>query len=1061
MPSNASIDSAIPVVRPREVIRASAGTGKTYQLSSRYIARLTADAPDRILATTFTRKAAGEILERVLLRLADAALDPRRRNELTESIGQPEMSAVRCAEVLSSLTSQLHRIRVGTLDSFFSRVAGAFSLELGLPPGWRLLDEIEDEQLRSRAIETVLREGDPGDLRQLVHLLDKGRAGRSVTRLVRETIDDLYEVYLDTDEQAWREIEHPPLLSAEKLAETLVALRSAPTPQDKRAGTARDEDAERAERGDWETFIEKGLAVKVRDGSLTYYRKPIEPPLLNHYRTLLDHAAGVLMKALSMQLDASRNLLARYDAAYRQLKRSAGGLTFDDVTRSLAGEFARRDPSGLAFRLDGQIDHLLLDEFQDTSLPQWRVLEPIAQAVAREAGGSFFCVGDVKQAIYGWRGGVAEIFDRVTVQLPDVTTTNLDVSYRSSPPVIELVNRMFADPGTFPLLGELEPVFLDWVRQFPRHDTHQSDRPGYACLQVASPPVSGEKNSAPVYRAAAARISTLLPELPREMTIGVLARTNEAVGKLIYELQRVGVDASEEGGNKLTDSAGVQLVLSALKLADHPGDTVARHHVATSPLASAVDLAVDHDDADAAGLAESLRRRLLDEGYGVVLNGWMRELAPHCNSRELGRLRQLVALADSYDTLATLRPSDFIRFVQTQKVEDPRAAQVRVMTVHKAKGLEFDVVVLPELDAPLLRTPRFVALRDDPTAPPVRVCRYRNKAVQQLMPADLQEAVRQTAERALREALCVLYVSLTRAAYATYIFTSHKPVSQSFSALLHAQLAPGQRAEPHQLLFECGDEEWYREVRRSAVESEPRVESGEHIADVESARIRFADSAGERRRGREFTAPSKLATSGKLRIRRDSGNSQARHRGTLMHAWLEQITWLEQGSPAEHDLLRAASPLGLPGDLVEQCRHEFVKLVEHPFMVSLLSRSSYLPQAARLFPDLAAEEIEVQVRNERRFETGIGGNVISGSIDRLVLLRRNGIVVAADILDYKTDVLPSAKPDAAKTLAGHYQPQLSAYADVVSQLYELPRDRIATRLVLLSVPDVVRIEHPA
>ncbi|REJ76649.1 MAG: hypothetical protein DWQ29_15855 [Planctomycetota bacterium] len=1060
MPANSSLAIEVQRLHPREVIRASAGTGKTYQLSSRYIAQLKRVAPDRILATTFTRKAAGEILERVLQRLAEACRDPHRRSELAASIGETELARQQCEELLSGLTSQLHRIRVGTLDSFFSRVAGAFSLELGLPPGWRLLDDLEDEQLRGRAIETVLREGDARDLTQLIHLLDKGRAGRGVTRLVRDTIDDLYDVYLDTDEHAWRAIDHPPLLSSEQLAQTIEALRAAPPPKDKRATKARNEDAERAQTGDWENFIGKGLAAKVLDGSLKYYGKPIEPPLLDCYQTLRDHAAAVLMSVLSEQLAASRDLLQRFDAAYRRLKRAAGGLTFDDITRSLAGEFSRRDPSGLSFRLDGQIDHLLLDEFQDTSLPQWRVLEPIAQAVTRESDASFFCVGDVKQAIYGWRGGVAEIFDRVTEQLPEVVATPLNTSFRSAPPVIETVNRTFADPGTFPILGELEPVFLDWVRDFPTHETHRVDKPGYAGLQVAPPPEPGEKPAAPVFRAAAAHVAELLPNLPRETSIGILARTNEAVGKMIYELQRKGIDASEEGGNRLTDSAAVQLVLSAIKLADHPGDTIARHHVATSPLASVLELAIGHDDADAAALAESLRRRLIDEGYGVVLNGWMHELAPHCNARELNRLRQLVALADSYDPLATLRPGDFIRFVKTQKVEDPRAAQVRVMTVHKAKGLEFDVVVLPELDGALTRTPRFVALRDDPTSPPVRVCRYRNKAVQQLMPGDIQTAVRQTAERALREALCVLYVSLTRAAHATYIFTSHKPASQSFSALLHAQLASGQRPEPNQLLFECGDPEWYRRLPQARPESETSPAAHDAIPHDEPVRIVFADPGGPRRRGREFVAPSKLAGGGTIKLRRRAAGSQARDKGTLIHAWLEQIEWLDRSPPAADDLRQTATRLGLQADLVEEARHQFDVLLDHPVLKSLLSKADYLQHAAPMVTAVAADQIELEVRNERRFETEIGGRVVSGSIDRLVLFHHNGAVVAADLLDYKTDLLTSQSPDAVKSFADRYRQQLSAYADVVSRIYSLPRDAVAARLVLLSVPQVVPIGRP-
>ena len=161
--------------RPHMVIRASAGSGKTYQLSTRYIARLAQTTPDRILATTFTRKAAGEILERILRRLAEAALDDERRAQLAAALERPGLSREQCLQWLVAVTRNLHRVRVATLDSFFSRVAGSFALELGLPPGWALLDESQDDQLRSRAVEAVLREGDRHDLVKLIHLLSKGQ----------------------------------------------------------------------------------------------------------------------------------------------------------------------------------------------------------------------------------------------------------------------------------------------------------------------------------------------------------------------------------------------------------------------------------------------------------------------------------------------------------------------------------------------------------------------------------------------------------------------------------------------------------------------------------------------------------------------------------------------------------------------------------------------------------------------------------------------------------------------------------------------------------------------
>src|SRR5205823_867923 len=134
-------------------------------------------------------------------------------------------------------------------------------------------------------------------------------------------------------------------------------------------------------------------------------------------------------------------------------------LRFSDVTFRLADAIGAIEPERLAFRLDGGIRHVLLDEFQDTSPSQWRVLRPLAENVVGTNGGTFFCVGDAKQAIYGWRGGVAEIFDALEGQLPGLEQRSLAESYRSAQPVIDAVNAVFNKLTSHPNLDKLsEPV---------------------------------------------------------------------------------------------------------------------------------------------------------------------------------------------------------------------------------------------------------------------------------------------------------------------------------------------------------------------------------------------------------------------------------------------------------------------------------------------------------------------------------------------------------------------------------------------------------------------------
>ncbi|MFM8728372.1 MAG: UvrD-helicase domain-containing protein, partial [Planctomycetaceae bacterium] len=174
-----------------ELIRASAGSGKTYQLSSHFLRRLfQGQRPDSILATTFTRKAAGEILGRVLLRLAEAALSEEQAAQLQAALNAGTISRAIALKMLADLTRSLHRLRICTLDSFFQQAARGLTLELGLTPGWTIVDPHDDARLREQAIDAVLAQQLPQDAQQLMQMLAKGKHRRSVRLLIDETVQN-------------------------------------------------------------------------------------------------------------------------------------------------------------------------------------------------------------------------------------------------------------------------------------------------------------------------------------------------------------------------------------------------------------------------------------------------------------------------------------------------------------------------------------------------------------------------------------------------------------------------------------------------------------------------------------------------------------------------------------------------------------------------------------------------------------------------------------------------------------------------------------------------------
>lgn len=1036
------------------IVRASAGTGKTFQLSNRYIA-LAADgvSPDTILATTFTRKAAGEILQRVLFRLAEAADDPKKLAALAQNIQAASFDRPRCLAVLRRLLRQVHRLRVSTLDSFFIQIAQSFALELGLPPGWQIAEELDDARLRNDAIRSVLQKEDTADVVRLMHLLTKGEASRSVAEQIAGLVSELYGYYTEAPPEAWSALPRRTPLKKEAFDEAILALESAPLPADKRFEKARAGDLANALAESWPEFLSKGIAAKVLAGERKYYKKDLPDELVAAYVPLLEHARAELVNRIVDQTEATHHLLARFDEAYRQMKLRRRSLRFDDVTRLLADRLDESELGRVVYRLDARVAHLLLDEFQDTSPGQWHVLRPFAQRITGTHGDgapspghgqSFFCVGDVKQAIYGWRGGVAEIFEALEDELAGLSFDSLEKSWRSSVPVIETVNRIFRNLSSNDVLDRYPDAAAHWQGRYAEHSTARTELEGHCRLIVAPAAEEDGDQKTTTLTHAADHVAQLAETVPNG-SIGVLVRTNAAVARMIYELRQRKVEASEEGGNPLTDSPAVQLLMSLMTLADHPGDTAARFHVAHSPLAGPVNLQDFRDEHAALRFSRLARRRLVDEGYGPVLRSWTEQLAAHCDRRDLNRLLQLIELAYAYEPGATTRPDDFVEYVETKRVESPSAARVRVMTVHQSKGLQFDACVLPELDSRLRgQPPQLVVGRPGPAQPIERICRYVSKDLQTLLPRKFQEMFASYERQQIEEALCVLYVALTRPIHALHIVIApakenEKSIPATAAGILRAALAPDRPCEAHAVLYENGNPAW--------TDLLPPAEPRAAVEEAPPLVVRLAARKGAARRGLESQSPSGLEGGPRVDLAEQMrlDRSAAMDWGTAMHACFEQIRWLDDGEPAEALLRRKLQALQLPQTDLGAVIGRFRRALTKPDVRAVLSRSAYPPQ------------LQATVCNERPFVVRHEETILRGAIDRLVVLFEGETAVSAEILDFKSDALDPSSPSDVKAKREHYRPQLEAYRSAVAQLYGLREEQITTRLVFVEPGLIVKL----
>ena len=799
------------------MILASAGSGKTYALTGRFIELLAQGArPERIVALTFTRKAAGEFFDEILKKLAEAAGDGKRAKKLAEETRRPELGRVDFLRMLREVTEAMPRLRLGTLDSFFSRIARSFALELGLTGDFEILQEYAARLERQRVLQRMFARAGALDeaQKEFIEAFKRATFGRETKRLgaqLDEFIDQHQEIYLAAPEgERWGNAELIWPKGNQWIGgkvDVPLAVRALRT----WLGEAGLADKQHAR---WEAFlaalVEWAPGVTL-PGELEYVLKKVLAAwdeidtgcaVLEFDRkkqalsatacaALRECTRHVIGGELGRRLETSRGIhavLHGYEKFYHETVRRAGKLTFGDVQRLLAPgmgappltQEAAADRLFIDYRLDAEIDHWLLDEFQDTSFEQWSVLKNLIDEAVQDAAGvrSFFCVGDVKQAIFGWRGGdprlFREIFDYYNAAAPgNIAEKRLVDSWRSGPALIEMVNRVF---GGATVLQDLFPgeISMSWNREWRDHTTAVPERTGQAAWLHADD--------------VAARWTVVLEvlreirPLERGLSCAVLVQSNAGAAELADFLRlQGGLPAVAESDLRVcTDNPLGQTLLALVQAAAHPGDTLAQEHLRMTPMGQ---LMVAEGMSTIEQLSERVLGQIHADGFERMMECWSLKLASRLVADDefsRTRARQFIAAARLFDETGSRDAAEFMAFMERHTVrENEGAAVVRVMTIHKSKGLGFDVVLLPDLEGKKLDQARegFAVHRDrDRTIewvldlPPKLFCQADEV---------LTTEVRATEAEAGYEALSLLYVAMTRAKRAMYVITA--PAGDSVS----------------------------------------------------------------------------------------------------------------------------------------------------------------------------------------------------------------------------------------------------------------------------------------
>jgi ATP-dependent exoDNAse (exonuclease V) beta subunit len=309
----------------------------------------------------------------------------------------------------------------------------------------------------------------------------------------------------------------------------------------------------------------------------------------------------------------------------------------------------------------------------------------------------------------------------------------------------------------------------------------------------------------------------------------------------------------------------------------------------------------------------------------------------------------------------------------------------------------------------------------------------------------------------------VLYVAMTRAIHALYMIIpphSSKNLPRTFSGLLRAALHGSGPVAPKKTLYQHGDPCWFDKPGSP----QPPAEPAEAVA-VSRPAIELPPPCDAHFSG-ETVSPSSLA-GGSIRNVSDVlklETSPAMIRGTLIHAWFELISWLDDGEPDQDTLRRVAQRHNTANLDVDELLSSFQQMLQHPQISDLLHRRHYQPPWNAALQEIILQPTggspyRVEVYPERTFAYLDDGQLAYGAIDRLVLLYDGDRLVAADVIDFKTDQLAADDAEAVAHKVQHYGPQLNAYRAAVSKTFGLTPQQVAARLAFVSaglVADVRR-----
>ncbi|MGI6681359.1 MAG: UvrD-helicase domain-containing protein [Bdellovibrionota bacterium] len=1031
-----------------KLIEANAGSGKTFSLTLEYIKLLLeGESVENILATTFTKKAASEILSRVIERLAMAVLDKEEEKELLLQINSENIK-LSPKVALNNLIKFQHKIMISTMDSFFAKIATIFSTELGFISKIDISSEDVKNGILAEAMIKLFKEEEPKKIYDFLNDISNKNEIKSVSDSLFEHFNSFYSEFKNTTKEAWGSLSYDKeLLSKDYIASLINDISNTKVPKNKNGSEkanylkVKTQLLSDLENGNFDNLLTSQLFQNIINGVSTFDRIEIPIDIKFIAQKVIKLFCAYNIEKLNNKTNLIYGLIKKFSKIYEETRDKIGALDFSELKWTLSKIASLDNLNEIYYRLDTRLRHILLDEFQDTSREEWVIIKPMVDEILSSIERTFFCVGDPKQAIYAWRGGVADIFKTIKDNWPQVKKEVLAKSYRSSPVIIDFVNLICKNFKSIDVEECFKDVIEKWDENFSEHLAHNKELRGNVLVQIISKEKEEENKEDTNENvkedkedrednihviSTCKRVKELVDKYP-QISIGVLCRSNNLVGEIIFALNEppYNIKASQEGKVRLVDFKSVIFILSVLKYMEHRRDTMCLFKI------KSVSKELFGDEVRDKTL-QLLKRIFIDDGFKGVVSFLYKDIKDKLSSLEKLVVEQLIDICILYDQEGKKNIDEFLNYVSLQTMVNITSSNVRVMTMHAAKGLEFDAVVLPNIEDDIFKhQDKILHYYEDRTKKPKRVLLGAKASVSRVLEKEHEvysEMALQEKKIKLEETFCLLYVALTRAKQSLSIFISkdykNKLTKKNYYSMASFILQILGSKISNEEVFKIGDDDFYKVKEEKKSEAKKcKDKNKDKNKDKEILFTSFKKK--EKEKNLSVKSPSNEEGDGEYLVK-DILNinlEQTLKRGSVYHKFFENISWLDEVDvEAKNFIIRDAQNDFSESELSEMFE-KFKNSLTFPKIRERLSKAYY-------FDTWEIDDIEVLVEEPIMFKQN--DVIYKGFIDRVVLGYKKGKISNIEIIDFKTD---SVSSENVGSKLSFYKPQIEIYKNALVKQY--------------------------